>query len=113
MIPGDDTARLAYDADGDGTYETAIKPAADVKGADAGDTLPLTLGFSGWPVIRIDAMDDLSGVKRILVSIDLVQFHPYAAPFTVPGSQQRILALVEDRAGNRSGIVEYRDPSSQ
>lgn len=104
---------LAYDSNGDGTFETSIAPTVSVSGAAAQDgdapTVNITSQSQGNnALVTISSLDAGSGVKATYYSLDGTNFQPYAGPFTVnPYQGPVVYAFADDNVANRSGVVTY------
>lgn len=110
---------VRLDKDGDGAFETEIKPDASLGGPAARDTRGPTTCFGerrrGAAVLLSIAAADSSGVKAIYYSLDAemaengMEFRLYGGPVPVdPAKTPVVYAFADDRAGNRSGIYDFR-----
>ena len=108
---------LRFDADGDGTFESAVEPKASVAGAVAQDTDPPVVKASGIVqggslLITLDASDNNSGVKATFFSLDGTNFQTYTAPFVVDAIRPPVVyAFADDNVANRSSLIAFY-PSS-
>jgi hypothetical protein len=108
---------LAYDSDGDGTFETTVTPTVSVSGSTAQDAEPPTVSISAAQqqsglLVTVTAADAGSGVKGISYSLDGANFQPYTAAFSVNPNQGTVVyAFADDNVANRSSLVTYY-PSS-
>lgn len=105
---------LRVDKDGDGSFESVVRPTAAAKGPAALDTKGPVVSFSATPGgagrvrLTINA-EDPSGVTLLLYSLDGRHFSPYTGPFEVDPSRVReVQAFAQDGLGNRSGSYKYR-----
>lgn len=105
---------LRVDKDGDGRFETTVRPTASVSGPAARDGRGPVIEFgaealdSGSVLLTIKASDP-SGVSRVLYSLDGSEFRYYEGPFKVDVSRApAVYAFADDGAGNRSGTSVYR-----
>lgn len=116
---------LRVDEDGDGVFETVIRPPYAVTGQAANDIGGPRICFGrterdGRDTITIAAADP-SGVEAIYYSLDTplndgllgtseeVTAQRYDGPFTVdPARVPVIAAFADDKVGNRSGIYKFR-----
>jgi hypothetical protein len=104
---------LRYDGDGDGTFETEVAPTIAVAGDQAADVSPpeVSLGIEGtWPTLRLtlSATDALSGVKRLMYSLNGTTYQPYVDPLQINALQVPIFyAFAEDSLANRSGRLSF------
>ncbi|MDD5678213.1 MAG: hypothetical protein PHW60_09530 [Kiritimatiellae bacterium] len=55
-------------------------------------------------VFKISAKDNLSGVKKTEVSIDLGEYRPYTGPFSLPSGLHSITCRCIDQAGNQQAV---------
>lgn len=105
---------LRVDKDGDGHFETTVRPTASVSGPAALDSRGPVIEFSasaldsGSVLLAIEASDP-SGVSSVLYSFDGRKFRHYDGPFRVDVSRvPAVHAFADDKVGNRSGISVYR-----
>lgn len=105
---------LRVDKDGDGHFETTVRPTASVSGPAALDLRGPDIEFSasaldsGSVLLTIEASDP-SGVSNVLYSFDGRKFRRYDGPFQVDVSRvPAVHAFADDKVGNRSGISVYR-----
>lgn len=109
---------LQLDKDGDGTFETTVKPDAAVTGAAARDLSAPTICFGeskrGANSLITLAAADSSGVGAIYYSLDALKkdgmgFRLYGGPFEVDAARTPIIyAFADDGVGNRSGIYNFK-----
>jgi sugar lactone lactonase YvrE/pimeloyl-ACP methyl ester carboxylesterase len=100
--------RLWSNPNGDGHALVLVPPTTLVSGADASDSRPPVISFTGGNSIVIQASDDSSGVATIFYSVDGNLFQTYSQP--VPASallNGTLIAFADDRAGNRSDRFTY------
>ena len=104
---------LRYDEDGDGVFEKTVAPTASVTGALALDREMPSLTFGeqvkgNKRLVTINAIDEDSGIKKLLYSFDGQNFQPYTKPLQLDPSKQSIVyAYADDNVGNRSPVVTY------
>ena len=105
---------VRVDKDGDGRFETTIRPTASLTGAAALDTDGPSIEFSAAPLdannvlVTINATDP-SGVRSVLYSLGGPRFQYYTGPFKVEASRvSEVQAFADDKAGNRSGLYYYK-----
>jgi probable HAF family extracellular repeat protein len=100
---------LRYDADGDGTFETALAPSVALSGEAAKDVTPPAVQLSSAAQqIIVNASDTESIVKSVHYSLDGRSFKPYTGPVTVTSAQPvTVHAFADDAAGNRSAPATY------
>jgi hypothetical protein len=105
---------LRVDKDGDGHFETTVRPTASASGAAALDRRGPDIRFSASPLdsggvlLTIEASDP-SGVRSLLYSLDGRKFQYYGGPFRVDASRvPAVYAFADDKVGNRSGVSVYR-----
>ncbi|MEP6742669.1 MAG: DUF4214 domain-containing protein [bacterium] len=104
---------LRYDADGDGTFESTVAPAASVTGPPAQDNNPPSVEINATTqanssLVTITSSDVGSGVKATYFSLNGTNFQPYTSPFTVnPYEAPVVYAFADDNVANRSGLVTY------
>lgn len=107
---------LAYDSDGDGTFETIVTPTVAISGAAAQDVEPPAITFSATPqrnkyLFTITATDAGSGVKGVYYSLDGRRFQPYTNPLNLdPVQTPNVYAFANDNVANRSGLSKYQLP---
>ena len=106
---------LAYDADGDGTYEASAAVDVHVTGAAANDNVGPTIDVQktvaddGLLDVTIVATDSGSGVNSVRYSLDGETFKQYTGPFRVDPAENLVLeATAEDNAGNRTASERIR-----
>lgn len=113
---------LLVDKDGDGTFETEIKPDGYATGSAANDTDGPTLCFGeavrgGKTLVTITAVDE-SGIRAVYYSLDppptwdesgpggagvALTFRPYTGPFEVdPARIHAVTVFADDKLGNRA-----------
>lgn len=102
---------LRVDRDGDGSFETEVKPDVHVTGAAAADTQGPTFCFGeerrgAKTLVTVVAVDS-SGVGGVFYSLDAPEgtltFRPYAGPFEVDTEHTKSVAVfADDGVGNRS-----------
>src|SRR5690606_4153323 len=85
-LSGTTVTALSYDADGDGTADTAQPPTVDITGPVAQDVTPplITISTDEQPTttrVALTATDSGSGVKGLYYSLDGTTFQPYTQPF--------------------------------
>jgi hypothetical protein len=106
---------LRVDRDGDGTFETEIKPDAYVTGQAAQDIDAPTFCFGesrkGEKILVTITTVDSSGVGEVYYSLDpvpgVVRFRPYTGPIEVDASRTPVVtAHAKDNVGNR-GVQSY------
>jgi hypothetical protein len=99
---------LRVDADGDGSFETTVRPTGSAGGPSARDThgpvIMLSSAARGTgPVLVTLRAEDPSGVESFRYSLDGTHFKPYTGPFAVdPARVREVWAFADDRLGNRS-----------
>jgi hypothetical protein len=104
---------LRYDEDGDGVFEKTVAPTASVTGALALDREMPSLTFGeqvrgNKRLVTINAIDEDSGIKKLLYSFDGQNYQPYTKPLHLDPSKQSIVyAYADDNVGNRSPVVTY------
>jgi hypothetical protein len=104
---------LRVDADGDGSFETTVKPTASAGGPAARDTDGPVITFDSsargtGSVLGTLRAEDPSGVVSLRYSFDGTHFKPYAGPFEVdPARVREVWAFADDRLGNRSGLYVF------
>ena len=103
---------LAYDADGDGTFEGSVSPTVDVSGEDAGDqegpviTITETTKGATSSLVSLSAVDEGSGVGVLFYSLDGSRYQEYTGPFVAdPTLTPTLYAFVDDLVANRSTLV--------
>lgn len=118
VISGDIVSPLRYDGNADGIFESTISPTVDLTGAAANDTTPPTVTISGTLVstnnvqVAITAHDSDTGLRKIFMSVDDVNYQSYHAPLNLDPTQIRaVYAFADDNAANRSQLVTYYLPS--
>lgn len=109
---------LRLDEDGDGAFETILKPDAAVEGAAARDLYAPTICFGesrrGANSLVTIAAADSSGARAIYYSLDAMnkdgmEFQIYDAPFEVDAARTPVVyAFADDRIGNRSGFYDFK-----
>lgn len=112
QVHGTQITNLKYDADGNGSFETIVKPTQSVKGKLARDVERPTIEISTvarreGQRVTLNATDKGAGVWRVFYSLDGKEFHLYKGPFNVPLSTDKIYAFADDNAGNRSRLFEF------
>jgi hypothetical protein len=102
---------LRYDANNDGTFESAVEPTVAISGSSAADMNSPTLTIDviqqeNNAIVAITGQDPQSGVGNIRYSFDALNFNNYAAPFSIAYSANpiTIYAFADDNVGNRSGL---------
>ncbi len=97
---------LHYDRDGDGTFETSVKPTVSVTGPLANDLEPpmITVTVIG-SLVTLTAKDSRSGVRNLFYSLDGRHYQPYKAPFRIAPSQETLYAYADDNVANRATLV--------
>jgi hypothetical protein len=104
---------LAYDGNGDGTFETPVVPTASVSGSAAQDVTPPVVAINSAAqgtssIVNITSSDADSGIKSTYYSTDGTHFHLYVGPFAVnPYQAPVIYAFADDNVANRSGTITY------
>lgn len=104
---------LAYDADGNGTFETVINPTISTTGSLAADNTPPDISLvpttQGNALnISLNATDIGVGVRTVQYSLDGAHFQTYTGPFAVnPLTGPAVYAYAEDFAYNRSRQLGY------
>lgn len=104
---------LRVDMNGDGDFETTVKPTASASGPEARDWRGPSIRFEaaarGTKVLLLNInAEDPSGVRRLIYSLDGTHFRPYAGPFEVnPAQVRKVWALAEDGLANRSLLYTY------
>lgn len=110
---------LAYDSNGDGTFDTVVPAHVRVTGTAAQDvTAPaVTLTYSkrtggSGRVITINAADAQSGVQTVYYRIgETGSFKIYEGPFTVSAITEKVIeAFADDNVGNRSSPIRVIVP---
>ena len=102
---------LAYDSDGDGTFDTQVNPTINVTGTQAQDIEPPQLHINetvqgGTSRIDLDATDTGTGVQRIMYSLNGTTFQQYSVPLTLDAATTpTIYAFADDNVFNRSGVA--------
>ncbi len=104
---------LAYDSNGDGTYDTVVPAHVRVTGTAAQDvTAPaVTLTYSkrtgSGRVITINALDSESGVQTVYYRFgETGSFKIYEGPFVVSVITEKVIeAFADDNVGNRSSPI--------
>jgi hypothetical protein len=109
---------LQLDKDGDGTFETTIKPDGVVTGPGARDLRGPTICFGeskrGAKSLITIAAADVSGVSAIYYSLDAqtkdeMSFQLYNGPFEVEAALTPVVyAIADDSIGNRSIIYDFK-----
>lgn len=111
-VSANGTNTVRYDADGDGTPETVVAPSVTLTGPDAADVdapqVTITANDAGGETrYAVSATDGGSGVARVLWSTDGQRFRPYTGPLALDVTvTPKLFAFAEDRAGNRSSMVD-------
>ncbi|MDA1348866.1 MAG: alpha/beta fold hydrolase, partial [Chloroflexi bacterium] len=101
---------LAYDSDGNGTFDTTVQPTVDVTGAQAEDTDPPMIDVEeelhgGSSRITLSA-EDPAGVARLLYSLDGTNYQEYTGPLTLVSQRTPVLyAFADDNLANRGTLV--------
>ena len=101
---------LAYDSDGDGTFESTVQPGVDVTGPTAEDRDPPLITVredlqGGSSRITLSA-EDPSGVLRLLISLDGTNYQAYTGPLTLVSQRTPVLyAFADDNLANRATLV--------
>ncbi len=110
---------LAYDSDGDGTFDTVVPAHVRVTGTAAQDvtapavSINFSRGGSGNRRVTISAADTQSGVSTIYYRIgETGSFSIYTNPFVMPTVANVIEAFADDNVGNRSSPVRGVVPPS-
>lgn len=104
---------LRVDADGDGRFETTVRPTGAAGGLAAHDTHGPDITFNGQTrgtgsVLTTLRAEDPSGVESLRYSLDGTRFYPYKGPFEVdPVRVREVWAFADDRLGNRSGLYIF------
>ena len=101
---------LAYDSDGDGTFETTVEPTVDATGAAAEDTdrpvITIVEDIQGGSSRITLSAEDPSGVSRLLFSLDGTNFQEYTGPLTLVSQRTPVLyAFADDSLANRATLV--------
>lgn len=124
LLPAGVTARLrftpegvvslAYDNDGNGSFETFVTPTTSATGAAAQDTEPPVVNVvenrqsQNVTLVSLNAVDSASGIKKINYSLDGITYQAYSGPFSVdPYRVRKVYAFADDNLANRSGILEF------
>ena len=101
---------LAYDSDGDGTFDTTVEPTVDVTGPAAQDTDPPVISVhediqGGSSRITLSA-NDPSGLSRLMVSLDGTNYEEYTGPLTLVSQRTPVVyAFADDNLANRATLV--------
>jgi FlaG/FlaF family flagellin (archaellin) len=102
---------LAYDNNGDGSFDIPVNPTVVLTGTQASDVTGPVLAINyvqqgNLVNISIGGQDNISGISNIKFSTDGVNFNNYQSPFTLTyqGTPVKIYAFADDTAGNRSGL---------
>ena len=104
---------LAYDSDGNGTFDTPVNPTINVTGTQAQDIEPPLLHINetvqgGNSRIDLDATDAGTGVQKIMYSLNGTTFLQYSGPLTLnAATTPTIYAFADDNVFNRSGLVTH------
>ena len=101
---------LAYDSDGNGSFETTVQPTVDVTGAAAEDTdapvISVIEDIQGGSSHLSLSAEDPSGVSRLLFSLDGTSYQEYIGPLTLTQQQTPVLyANADDTLANRATLV--------
>ena len=102
---------LAYDSNGDGTFDTPVNPTINIAGTQAQDIDPPQVNVNetvqgGTSRIDLEAIDTGTGVQRILYSLNGTTFQQYSTPLTLnAATTPTIYAFADDNVFNRSGVV--------
>lgn len=98
---------LSYDRDGNGTFETIVKPQFSVTGGAARDItepiVKLSSEISGnVATVTITATDNETGLKNLHYRTEDTEPKVYGGPFKIDVSRPRVVfAFADDVAGNR------------
>ncbi len=104
---------LAYDSNGDGTFDTLVNPTINVTGTQAQDIEAPLLFVNetvqgGSSRIDLEATDTGTGVQRIMYSLNGTTFQQYTTPLTLnPAVTPTIYAYADDNVFNRTGLVTH------
>jgi hypothetical protein len=104
---------LAYDSDGNGTFDTPVNPTIIVTGTQAQDVEPPNVIVnetvqSGSSQVVLEATDAGTGVQRIMYSLNGTTFQQYSTPLTINSAQTpTIYVFADDNVFNRSGLVTH------
>ena len=104
---------LRVDADGDGNFETTVRPTGSAGGASARDTHGPVIAFNSAArgansVLVTLRAEDPSGVKSLRYSLDGTHYKPYGGHFEVdPARVPEVWAFADDELGNRSGLYVF------
>lgn len=113
QITPDGIGPLAYDGDGDGTFETTVAPTAAADGVDAQDVESPVVAVEegmreGERFVRLNAADAGAGVSSLLYSTDGVSFQPYAGELVINHPRPAVIyAFAQDNVGNRSTLYTF------
>jgi uncharacterized repeat protein (TIGR01451 family) len=119
--PGD----LAYDADGNGTFETPVAPTASASGVAAADVTPPTITFgaaeaagksadaSAMVSVTVTAEDPDSGVRSLYYSLDGLNYQPVTGTVAVdPDATPVVYAFADDQVANRAPSRVFHVPNA-
>ena len=105
---------LAYDSNGDGTFDTPVTPTIVVNGPDAADIEAPTVTINETVLgngsrIELEATDEGTGVQRIMYSLNGTSFTEYnGVPLMLnPAMTPKIYVFADDNVANRSGLFEH------
>ena len=104
---------LAYDSDGNGTFDTPVNPTITVTGTQAQDIEPPNVVVNETvqtvaSQIVLEATDAGTGVQRIMYSLNGTTFQQYSTPLTLnPAQISTIYVFADDNVFNRSGLVTH------
>ena len=101
---------LAYDADNNGSYESAMTPTLDATGGSIDEDGPVVT-VTDTPVGGLDfdlaiSATDTSGVTGIAYSTDGVTFRTYEATLTIDQTEfAQVTIMADDTVGNRTTSI--------
>ncbi|MCP9494230.1 MAG: hypothetical protein MSG64_07230 [Pyrinomonadaceae bacterium MAG19_C2-C3] len=104
---------LRYDADGDGVYESVVKPTSSVVGSSARDTTGPIIKFVTTKTDAVTASvtitaEDENSVKAIYYSFDGASFYKYERPLRLSLNRFPVVyAFADDNLGNRRSADPY------
>jgi pimeloyl-ACP methyl ester carboxylesterase len=109
---------LAYDSNGDGTFDIPVNPTIVVTGTQSQDIEPPQLNVNetvqgGNSRIDLEATDAGTGVQTIMYSLNGTTFQQYSTTLILNAvTNPTIYAYADDNVFNRSGLVTHNLTSS-
>lgn len=104
---------LAYDSDGDGSFDTTVNPTIVVNGSNAADLEPpvVTVNetvLTGTSRLDLQATDAGTGVQKIMYSLNGTTFQQFSTPLNLdPSVNPTVYVFADDNVFNRSGLVVH------